>query len=101
MSNYDRYLANETNSYLDSQDDLDDEYEYAEDCVRRDMLDLAPDAKYGTYYGDEFCSENLVHVQPALLNALVRGDDAAVLKILYTAFEKEVDSLTQHLVENK
>jgi hypothetical protein len=101
MSNYDRYLTSQTNDYLDGLDDLDSEYEYAENSVRDELLDLAPDAKYGTYSGCDFCAESLHEVQPALLNALVRGDDEAILKLMYSAFEKEVAALVKYQVENQ
>jgi hypothetical protein len=101
MSNYDNYLARETNDYLDGLDDLDSEYECAEQTILDNMRDLKGDEKYGTYDGCDFCAESLYEVQPALLNALAHGNDAAVLKLMYKAFEGELASLTKFNVENK
>jgi hypothetical protein len=100
MNDYDRYADNLLNAHLDAQDALDAEY----DEVREDLIDdmKGYDEKFSNDdRGSDFTSERLYHVQGKLLSALAKGDDAAVLKIMYGSFDEEVEALTSHIIDNR
>jgi hypothetical protein len=100
MNDYDRYADNLLNAHLDAQDALDAEY----DEVREDLIDdmKGYDVKFtSSDHGSEFTTERLYDVQGKLLSALAKGDDAAILKIMYASFEEEVEALTSHIIDNR
>jgi DNA-binding transcriptional MocR family regulator len=109
MNNFDYILDRDLDEYNERLDRAEYEYEETRELVieamRYDEVIKFKDAQGVTHRFDngsnETFYEKVLDRQIELLKALAKADDKAVLRIVYAAFEEEVEEIVKHIQEGK
>ena len=108
MKNFDHILDRDLDEYNERLDREEHEYEeireFVIDAMRYDEVIKFKDAQGFTRFdngSNETFYEKILDRQIELLKALAKADDKAVLRLVYDAFEDEVEEIVKHIQEGK
>lgn len=97
---YDRFLESETNSYLDSQDELGKEYDNAEkkviDAIKINGKVFSNGRGFSAADGD--LHDKIAGVQVQIMQAYVNDNDAEILALVKQCCSQEINSLIDLLI---